>query len=519
VNSEIVSSEVREWARGCVRRIVQQPAEPLPVKRRRNLLLVHLDGVPKVFLDRAIASGRMPFLARLVRSGAYHLDGAFWGSPASTPSFQASLLYGLRHPGLPAYEWFDRELNRKVQMNRPQDAKAIEARLERRAGTSLLAEGGSAYLSLFRAEASRGLCLTSLTDKLAIVRSLRADWSQIRSVEGARRGPLLKAVAREAINAASDALRWTWQHRDGRHEARFVYRRIMLLSLAWKVVRRRAMIDMVRGVPAIYLVYGNFDEVAHRRGPFSSSAAGELYGVDDSLERLYAVAREAPHRYDVVFLTDHGHVDSAPFEREAGSRLEDALARAPEQPLGADLERGLLDGRSRADPLPARAVEDPIVVEAGNFAHVYLTRGHPPLEALEIVSRHREVLASAVQMKQIGIVALRQRDSAVAIINGAIYRPGEIECAPLSSAFSKRAVADLLAELPAMPTAGDIVLFGQTTSAEGTIGFAWEFGSHGGLTRRETESMVCWPADSPLDLGALHHSAQLHERLSEVYRT
>src|SRR5262249_24449225 len=189
---------------------------------------------------------------------------------------------------------------------------------------------------------------------------------QIRSAESARIGPLLKAVARQAFGAAGEAIRWSWHHRDGRHEAGFVYRKILLLSLAWKVARRRAMVDMVHGVPAIYLVYGNFDEVSHRRGPFSSPAADELYRVDACLEQLYALACEAPRRYDVVFLTDHGHVESAPLELEAGSRLEDLLASSPEQPLGADLERGLLDGRSRLCPLPARSPEDPIVVEAGN---------------------------------------------------------------------------------------------------------------------------------------------------------
>jgi hypothetical protein len=446
------------------------------------------------------------------------MDGAFWGSPASTPSFQAGLLYGLRHPGLPAYEWFDRELNRKVQMSRPQDAAAIEARLERRAGTSLLAGGGSSYLSLFGGEASRRLCITSLTDKVALARFLRAEWKQICSIESGLAGRLLTTVARETVSAIGDAVRWSWHHRDSRHETTFLYRRILLLSLGWKVARRQAMIDMVRGVPAIYLVFGNFDEVAHRRGPFSAAAIAELYRADASLEQLCAVASEVSRRYDVIFLTDHGHVDSSPFELAAGTRLENLLAHGPAEKLGPDLERGLLDGRSRIAAPQGKPREETIVVEAGNFAHVYLTRGYPPLESLEIVSCYGQVLARAVQLKQIGIVVLRQRDSAVAIIGGAIYRPEEIHRSPLANAFSKRAVADLLAELPAMPTAGDMVVFGESTSGDGTVGFAWEFGSHGGLTSRETESLICWPADSALDLGALQHSAQLYERLSEVYR-
>ncbi|HEX8821034.1 MAG TPA: phosphodiesterase, partial [Archangium sp.] len=84
--------------------------------------------------------------------------------------------------------------------------------------------------------------------------------------------------------------------------------------------------------------------------------------------------------------------------------------------------------------------------------------------------------------------------------------------------FSRRAVADFLRELPHMPTAGDLVLYGQAVSKGGTVGFAWEFGSHGGLTRTETSSIVCWPRELPVDLSGLSHCTQLHERLSEVYR-
>ena len=69
-----------------------------------------------------------------------------------------------------------------------------------------------------------------------------------------------------------------------------------------------------------------------------------------------------------------------------------------------------------------------------------------------------------------------------------------------------------------MPTAGDLVLYGEATHRGGTVGFAWEFGSHGGLTKTETDSVVCWPSDGPVDLSGLGHCTQLHEKLSEAYR-
>ena len=51
-------------------------------------------------------------------------------------------------------------------------------------------------------------------------------------------------------------------------------------------------------------------------------------------------------------------------------------------PLNADLERALRDKRPPTLGIPARPDEEPEVIEAGNFAHIYLTRGRTPLEAI-----------------------------------------------------------------------------------------------------------------------------------------
>jgi hypothetical protein len=186
-------------------------------------------------------------------------------------------------------------------------------------------------------------------------------------------------------------------------------------------------------------------------------------------------------------------------------------------PLSDAVTTALRDGRE-VPHANGEARDEPVVIEAGNFAHVYLSRGQQPLESLQLLSRHGNVLARAMKSPEIGIVALRRGDSAVAIIGGGVYGPGEIDRSPLASEFSRNAVSDLLRELPRMPTAGDLVLYGEAMNPGATVGFAWEFGSHGGLTRTETDSVVLWPGDAPLDLRGLNHSTQLHQKLSEVYR-
>jgi hypothetical protein len=159
-----------------------------------------------------------------------------------------------------------------------------------------------------------------------------------------------------------------------------------------------------------------------------------------------------------------------------------------------------------------------VVVEAGNFAHVYLAREPRPLEAQALLAHFPEALGRALAHPDLAVVVLRRGEGFVAVIGDGVYGPDEVKQAPLAQAFSRAALADLLRELPHMPNAGDLVVYGREVGEHGTVGFAWEFGSHGGLTRAETDSLVCWPASAPLDLRGLSHASQLHERLSEVYR-
>ena len=518
--NSLIAPEVRQWARAAIVRIGAK-VRPLPARRRRALL-IHLDGVPKGLLEASVANGRMPFLSRLVRTGTYQLDAAFWGTPASTPCFQAGLLYGLRHPDLPAYLWFDRKLGRRVQMNTPSDTAALEARLDRRVDQSLLAGDGTAYLSLFSAGASNQLAMSSLAHVRASAKAFVRTLGGLS--DGAQATALgeLRHLVGGAFRNTREVARWVRRLGDTRHEREYLINR-GLLGLAWDYARRRVVVDMVRGVPVIYLVFGTYDEVSHRRGPTSLQAEHELWRVDSALAELFAVAHTLDAPYDVYFLTDHGHVGCTPFEQRTGSSLGAHLQEKGGEGLDEEVRRGLLNGRGALNPSPGRRADtsplgDPLVVDAGNFAHVYVDGGARPLDARELLARSPSLLARAARHPDVAITAMRRGEGAVALIGGGLYGPDQLGRAPLSDDFSRHATADLLRELPQMPNAGDLVLFGQAVEKGKTVAFAWEFGSHGGLTHVETQSVVCWPKGGPVDLSGLTHSVELHDRLMSAYR-
>lgn len=514
----LISPSVQDWAHRCMRRMAEKHArssEPSP--RGRKLLVVHLDGIPHEVLQDAVRENRMPFLTRLIRSGAHRLDTAFWGTPASTPAFQGGLMYGLRHPGLPAYNWFDRETGRELKMNQPSDAALVERRLSEQASRPLFGEGGTSYLSIFHGAARNEVCMATLSDLKLLARGMKHEFRGLRSArrEGVR--SYLRSLFRETWDSAVEVSHWAREVQNWKHERAFFINRFLLLSLAWELGHSRTLIDMWKGVPAIYLVFSNFDEVAHRRGPQSTQALRELHRADRAFEELYAMSKLVPEPYDLFFVTDHGHVASEPFGLKEDARLEKYLFEGVPEPLPLDLERELL---SLGGPTPQvlRAPRPPVVIEAGNFAHVYLASG-PALEAMDLVAHHPSVLSRAIAAKNIGIVTLRAGGKGYAIIDNHVYSAGTVDQAPLSKAFSKQALADYLRELPHLPSAGDLVLYGQATGKNSTVGFAWEFGSHGGLTQTETDSTVIWPSDAALPFNGLMHSTELHSQLYELYRS
>src|SRR5262249_18554831 len=93
---------------GALDRVVRRRrlgAEPGPDRRRA--LIVQIDGLSRAVLEDAIAKGRVPFLARLVRQRGYQMAPMSVGLPTSTPAFQMAAMYGVR-PDIPGFHYHDK---------------------------------------------------------------------------------------------------------------------------------------------------------------------------------------------------------------------------------------------------------------------------------------------------------------------------------------------------------------------------------------------------------------------------
>ena len=125
-----------------------------PERTRRRLLIVQIDGLSHVVLERALATGRMPFLKRMLRHRGYRLEPMTVGLPTSTPAFQMAAMYGVR-PDIPGFHYYDRERRADIHFPRPGHAALVEAR--QAAGRRGIVQGGSTYGCVFTGGAENNL--------------------------------------------------------------------------------------------------------------------------------------------------------------------------------------------------------------------------------------------------------------------------------------------------------------------------------------------------------------------------
>jgi hypothetical protein len=468
--------------------------------------LLFLDGVGGNALARAEAAGRIRFLPALRDGPAYRLTPAFSGMPSTTAAFQAGLFFGVRHPDIPAFSWMDRTRGKRVRMNAPKDSEMVEERLVRTAGPGLM-NGGHSYVSILRGGADNRLNSVGLAHFLAPPERLppAADMPGLAIVQ-------LRSMGLAGLHALAAVGGFLWDTVPAgrwmgtrRHEWRYLLNWLGVATLGQELSMGQLLLDLLRGVPRMFLCLHDYDERSHRRGP----ADADLYAMprlDLATEMIFALAEAAPDPPDVWVITDHGQIPSIPCEKLLGCTIADWLGHAEARELPPGLRRifgepGPLDG------------PPPEVVDCGDYAHVYLQKG-PALQASQIVRDHAHVLGRALACPAVGLVAMRHDGGAVAVIGDRIVDPKRPETVPKGA--SPHAVAALLEELAHSPSAGDLVLYG-TWIDDACVAFSWELSSHGGPSPEETTTFVIHPANVPEELLRAKHGADLFHLLSHLY--
>jgi hypothetical protein len=529
---------------------------------RRGFILLQIDGLAHEHLQEALSAGYMPYLRRLLGEG--RLKAAPWrcGVPSCTPAVQAGLMFGNRFD-VPGFRWYEKDSDRSMLTRRPDQVREVRARVS--LGRRGILEGGSCYVSMLDGDAELALFTLSalhmqrffesargmglfLLFLLSPIRLLRLAWliaqayvaGLWRRVVAFVRPSVLNPfdVLSPLVHAVSDV----------------VFTEVQTFGV---------MLDIYRGVPAIYANYNSYDEVAHKMGPRHPSSWRVLRAVDRHLREIDRMRVAYPKRqYDLYVMSDHGNSPSVPFSWRAGKGLGEYLAEQIGQ--GVSVEERLGEGpphsaekvryllrevesiEDRLSPRLRRLLSairryvrrrlpegsdpgfdldrerDVVVCASGPLAHVYLNVSPRPLDLTEVVVLYPELVDALLATGEIGAVVARSGEQTVVLGreggSAIIGSDSSVEGPhPLSDYGDETYVADQLHYLAHFPHSGDLVLLGAVDPSGSVVTFEQQVSTHGGFGGLQGEPFIAWPAECQVRPEALNDPRDLYPYFMHNY--
>ena len=506
-----------------------------PVPDRRRLLIVQIDGLSRAVLEEAIAKGRAPFLARLVRQRGYRLAPMSVGLPTSTPAFQMAAMYGVR-PDIPGFHYHDKRRKTDIYFPRGGDAAHVEA--TQAAGRRGIVRDGGTYGCVFTGGAANNLLTFAMFKRPTGAGLLRTVSMAVVLAWVILKGSVVSVIelSRAALRMAADPLSvstdgWKWL-------AIKVGISVWLRELFTLAVGH----DLYAGVGTIYVNYLDYDVVAHAWGPRHRRALRALRRVDASIHRLWRILRRVPeYRYDLHVLSDHGQATCRSYRRVTGGPpIEQALfddffdptsapRPATSEGRGRRLASGVKAYRSRRAPglfqrfvnylerdFPRVLGEAPEtreragirVISAGPNAFVYFLDFPEPL-TLEQIEKRFPALATAISdARGIGIVLVRSASGPLCFWRGRRYGLDELQAGPFAGRADLERVVEGIRDLMAMPSAGDLVIYG-INAPGGDVSFISEVGAHAGPSADEMQTFIIHPRNADVP-APITHPIQLY---------
>ncbi len=473
-----------------------------------GLVLIQIDGLSRQQLLAAVRAGRMPFLKRLMDAEDYRLCPHYPGLPASTPSVQAELFYGVKQ-ALPAFSFLDHEQHQVFKMYNGDNARAVEERLKKQ-GQGLLT-GGTSYSNVYAGGAAEyhycavNLGWPQLLKNARLVRRLLFVLLHILEITA-----VLFLMAWETLIAFYDFLTGVTFDKNIVKELKFIPTRPLFCILLRELVTLGVKLDMARGFPVIHANFLGYDEQAHRRGPSSRFAHWTLKGIDGAIERIYREALQTSRRhYDVWIYSDHGQEDVASYIVEYGQNVTDAVEEAFAElrpSFFKDQDRkGIQTQRLRyfnhswlnrtflqsPDPGQSGKADGWTVTAIGPTGNIYapLSLSFPEKAALaRKLVRDAHIPVVAVNEKKDGDVHVWTAEGEVLLSRD----PGRIFGAdhPYRDELSRD-----FASLTQHPDAGDFTICGWRPGRK-PLSFAVENGSHAGPGQGETDAFALLPKDA-----------------------
>jgi uncharacterized membrane protein YvlD (DUF360 family) len=518
-----------------------------------GVLVIQIDGLAAPLLRAQVRAGNLPTLSGWIRGGSHRMTEWTALLPSQTSASQAGLLLG-SNDGIPAFRWYEKENRRLLVSNHPEDAREIEKRLS--SGDGLLAGGGASIDNLFSGDAKISRLTMSKVgvneDQAGATRSLYYFVLNPYSLGRALVRTLGEAV-KEVYQARQQQQRGIVprMHRGGTYPFLRAATNVVMRDLNLALVSEQ----MLRGTPAIYVDFLDYDEIAHHSGPERAEALHSLEGIDRALARLEKLIETCPRPYRIVIVSDHGQSQGATFRQRYGETIEEWLRQRMAAPIAigateANTEQlgqlsAVLTEVSAADgavPSVARRVmadqtrngvvevgqmgeerkaateelPDLVVCASGNLAQVYFGLGEERLTREQIDDAYPGLIDDLVAHDGVGLALVKTAsDGSIVLGKGGSVRvaDGRVTGEDPLARYGPMGIVHFQ-RLDEIAHCGDLALISRMDEGTDEVAaFEELIGSHGGLGGWQTRATLVYPSDWTEPDGPLVGAPAVHRQL------
>ncbi len=512
-----------------------------PPDAHRGFVIIQVDGLSYSALLRAMEKGYTPTLRKLVNRQNFRLVPYHCPAPSNTPYFQTGIMYG-NNSGVLGFRWMEKDKGLRVTFKDAASAAFVEERAAK--GRPGLLTHGSSYLNLFSGDAERSVFTLSTFATENLLKKKKLRQMDIFFLFLLYLPNLLKTFFNLLTDSLLEFYEWImvlFSGRTRRPEGIFPFIRLINNVLIRDIETHGAMTDIIRGVPAVYVTFNGYDEIAHHRGPEFSGAFRAVRGIDKRIKKIMVAAKSSRSRaYDIYIFSDHGQTPSMPFAYKYGETLAELIQRttpetleisefnAPQEVIiyegwkyleeltfytlnlprfvynAAEKFRALIV-RDKPQILPfvwKEEKEQIFVNDSGPLTHLYFNFRKEKVPYDEIADRHYNLYDALMSHPGIGVIVGHGKAEEAVILKWDENLPPEARENFLSLASEKYA--------------GDLILQGSFDEKE-IINFEEQLSGHGGIGGDQNRPFFLLPPDCKLDLSKLNNPKDFYSFFFENY--
>ena len=344
----------------------------------------------------------------------------------------------------------------------------------------------------------------------------------------------------------------------------FPFLRVMSNVVFRDIQTFAVMVDIYRGVPAIYTTFYGYDELAHHYGPLSEVALRALRAVDSRIGQIDSLRRAAlTCEHDLYILSDHGMTSATPFQRTYGQTpgelihdlIGDSLRineRSGEEQQGdlralylmdelaaieANVAPPLAHVPRRIRKLVAKRMTvneegdstwnllrrgDVVVHNSGSMSHVYFGVSPRQMNISDIAAFFPNLMCDLAAHPGVWLVVGREDQQVIVMSSaGVLQLDGQYRVEgkdPLAEVPAPRVVAEQLRRLALFPHSGDLVLMGSYDPKSQTVcSFEQQWACHGGIGGPQQVAFMMMPRTVNWDLEEVSQATQIYTLFVSQY--